>query len=547
MGVLLGKPSQVSPAAARAFSHQLAQIHHLEHQRRLVALSQEKLAKNGYTRYQDKYLVNLRDEFCVGGFSRLFRAYCEDLAMPVVMKTDFQVPPNMRGDHRLELEAENSRKALRHEIDIYLTLHHANVIGIPQIARYLPAPTPAAFSALIVQGLGFNLKDIIGVVARRFRGVPVEQLLPLLTHAKNSEATVASMLRGGKWSQMGGTDADVTHANDDDDDDDDDGTQAEEEEDQDDAEHCVAKPVFATEQLRSEDAEERELRALLSVLESQHTAAAGSQAPPASCSTSHSSSSSSRRPGRARSTVADRLDVVLVCWLATRCLEVLKRVHRAGVIHRDVKPHNFCLTPYMDDYTEYQMPGIGGAFHDAMHVFVGLTFPVYLIDFGVAQYATQASEEHDFCGTVTYASVRAHQRLPPHPIDDLESLAYMLIFMAVGSLPWYSKALADRMPVEKQLALALQLKQDMPARVLCATLPPVFGDFLAYVRRYSEQLAGLSSAMRCHLTQTRHEHRHHHQQHLSGSSAAPEPLDYERWQLAFGQTFEELQRRRAGG
>jgi len=41
-----------------------------------------------------------------------------------------------------------------------------------------------------------------------------------------------------------------------------------------------------------------------------------------------------------------------------------------------------------------------------------------------------------FAGTINYASIRAHKGEFQHYADDLESILYIMLFMASGTLPW---------------------------------------------------------------------------------------------------------------
>ena len=76
---------------------------------------------------------------------------------------------------------------------------------------------------------------------------------------------------------------------------------------------------------------------------------------------------------------------------------------------------------------------------------------VYLVDYGLAKYYMvkgandKGSDrtEHVQCkdgkiitGTPRYASINTHWGLEQSRRDDLESIAYMLIYFHRGSLPW---------------------------------------------------------------------------------------------------------------
>jgi casein kinase 1 len=113
--------------------------------------------------------------------------------------------------------------------------------------------------------------------------------------------------------------------------------------------------------------------------------------------------------------------------LAGEMLTLLESVHRAGVVHRDVKPDNFLV-------------GRGGK---------GLR----LIDFGIALPRDVASDPSGFEGTLRFAPRAAHALRRQGPADDLESLVYTLAFMLRGALPWDAGA-ADAVAEGKRAAVA---------------------------------------------------------------------------------------------
>jgi len=106
------------------------------------------------------------------------------------------------------------------------------------------------------------------------------------------------------------------------------------------------------------------------------------------------------------------------------CLCRLQLLHLAGFVHNDVKPANFLL-------------GTRSAEAD-------IASQIHLIDFGLSTLVAGADsvEKVDtLIGTPSFASLAAHHhRRPMRPVDDVESLVYMLAYLAAGSLPWQGLA-----------------------------------------------------------------------------------------------------------
>jgi hypothetical protein len=67
------------------------------------------------------------------------------------------------------------------------------------------------------------------------------------------------------------------------------------------------------------------------------------------------------------------------------------------------------------------------------------------------------------------------------PKDDLESLAYMLIYFARGSLPWQGCADANE-PTNHMRERITRLKLTLPIDLICKGLPSAFSRHLMYVR-----------------------------------------------------------------
>jgi serine/threonine protein kinase len=148
----------------------------------------------------------------------------------------------------------------------------------------------------------------------------------------------------------------------------------------------------------------------------------------------------------------------MVACIAVEAIAILERLHAKGFVHGDVKPENFLL----------------GA--------VGLPNEkkLWLVDLGLAtrwkDSVCGTHVEYDqrpdvFRGTVRYASVHAHLGRTASRRDDLESLAYTLLFLLRGRLPWqgYQGDNKGFLVCKKKMATSPEL--------LCRYTPQPFRNF----------------------------------------------------------------------
>ncbi|GJV26430.1 casein kinase 1-like protein HD16 [Tanacetum coccineum] len=152
----------------------------------------------------------------------------------------------------------------------------------------------------------------------------------------------------------------------------------------------------------------------------------------------------------------------MVACIAVESISILEKLHSKGFVHGDVKPENFLLgQPGSPDEKK-----------------------LYLIDLGLAsKWKDSTSSQHVeydqrpdiFRGTIRYASVHAHLGRTGSRRDDLESLAYTLIFLIKGRLPWqgYQGDNKSFLVCKKKMATSPEL--------MCCFCPAPFKHFLEAV------------------------------------------------------------------
>ncbi|XP_023514196.1 casein kinase 1-like protein HD16 isoform X2 [Cucurbita pepo subsp. pepo] len=158
---------------------------------------------------------------------------------------------------------------------------------------------------------------------------------------------------------------------------------------------------------------------------------------------------------------AHTMSVEMVACIAIEAISILEKVHSRGYIHGDVKPENFLLGP-------------SGSPDEKK---------LFLVDLGLATRWRDSSGQHVeydqrpdvFRGTVRYASVHAHLGRTGSRRDDLESLAYTLIFLLRGRLPWQGYQ------GENKGFLVCKKKMATSPETLCCFCPQPFKQFVEYV------------------------------------------------------------------
>ncbi|KAL6000895.1 Casein kinase 1-like protein hd16 [Asimina triloba] len=151
----------------------------------------------------------------------------------------------------------------------------------------------------------------------------------------------------------------------------------------------------------------------------------------------------------------------MVACIAVESISILEKMHSRGYVHGDVKPENFLLGQPSTPQEK----------------------KLFLVDLGLGNTQLQTTRWKDSTGGqhVDYDqrpdvfSVHAHLGRTASRRDDLESLAYTLIFLHRGRLPWQGYQ------GDNKSFLVCKKKMATSPEMLCCFCPPPFKQFLEIV------------------------------------------------------------------
>ena len=151
-----------------------------------------------------------------------------------------------------------------------------------------------------------------------------------------------------------------------------------------------------------------------------------------------------------------------ICFISLQIIERIQWVHSKGFIHGNIEPGNFLI----------------GRKDKNM---------IYLIDFGLSKkYRADKTGKHiKFCSTKKligndlFASNNASSGVKQSRRDDLESIAYTIIFLLKGELPWQNATGVNK--IEKNLNI-YNMKKKISVNDLCKDLPSQIKEFTNYVK-----------------------------------------------------------------
>ena len=161
---------------------------------------------------------------------------------------------------------------------------------------------------------------------------------------------------------------------------------------------------------------------------------------------------------------AKNFSLKTILMITIQMIERLKHVHDNHYIHRDIKPENFLIGK---DTTEKT---------------------IYLLDFGLAkryrdeytQIHIPLKENRNLTGTARYASCNAHNGLEQSRRDDMESIAYVILYFFRKKLPWQGLKCKDK---NEKHAKIKEIKMSMTPEKLFEGLPKEFADYLTMVKK----------------------------------------------------------------
>ena len=153
-----------------------------------------------------------------------------------------------------------------------------------------------------------------------------------------------------------------------------------------------------------------------------------------------------------------------ICMLAYQMIQRIEYVHSRGYIHRDIKPGNFLIGKNLDSKK------------------------LYIIDFGLSKkYIDKSTGKHiiykegkGLTGTARYVSLNTHYGIEQSRRDDIEGIAFNLIYFAKGKLPWQGVKTKNKKEKHKKI---MELKEIYNPDKLCEGLPEEFPTLLKYSRK----------------------------------------------------------------
>ena len=140
-------------------------------------------------------------------------------------------------------------------------------------------------------------------------------------------------------------------------------------------------------------------------------------------------------------------------------IEIIGRIHEAGIVHRDIKPENFMLS----------------AGDNRLHI----------IDFGLSRFYMKGDKhvvntyDRTIVGTIRYISKHIHDGDVYSRRDDIISIIYVAIYLAKGKLPWMGMS-PPKGDIRTKEDMVYDKKLKTTSEELCEGIPYLFQKLLDY-------------------------------------------------------------------
>ncbi|KAF8801420.1 kinase-like protein [Phlegmacium glaucopus] len=146
-----------------------------------------------------------------------------------------------------------------------------------------------------------------------------------------------------------------------------------------------------------------------------------------------------------------------------QALAGLQHLHGLGIVHRDIKPENILCS--LDDASK-----------------------IKIVDFGISKpFSCGPPSKYDplkehrrIVGSLYWASLNSHHGLDLSARDDVESLAFIALFLLRGNLPWMPRPRLESHTRSDEIVRIIKLT--CSGMVLSTGLPSEFGELLTYSR-----------------------------------------------------------------
>ena len=164
--------------------------------------------------------------------------------------------------------------------------------------------------------------------------------------------------------------------------------------------------------------------------------------------------------------------IIAVTKYIISMIEIIARVHEAGIVHRDIKPDNFMLS----------MVGNTG---DNANTANSIEKKLNIIDFGLSRFYMKGdkhvdnAEDRSIVGTIRYISKHIHEGNVYSRRDDIISIMYVAIYLAKGSLPWMGVT-AKKGDTKTKEDVVYDIKTKTSSTALCEGVPYLFKKLLDY-------------------------------------------------------------------